>query len=114
MGTILSAHTALNLLMYMSSIGLFISGLFGSSENVALDRQKWVSGLILWLVYPIVTETLMNIKAKFFVKKTNKSDHRCLECDQQDEDLKKILPIVYHPKYNITFGGLEKVHPFDS
>lgn len=56
----------------------------------------------------------MNIKAKFFVNKTQKSDHRCLECDQQDEGIQKILPIVYHPKYNITFGGLEKVHPFDS
>ena len=24
------------------------------------------------------------------------------------------LPIVYHPDYNISFGGLEKLHPFDS
>ncbi len=24
------------------------------------------------------------------------------------------LPVVYHPDYNITFGGLEKLHPFDS
>lgn len=24
------------------------------------------------------------------------------------------LPIVYHPSYNITFWGLEKLHPFDS
>ena len=56
----------------------------------------------------------MNIKAKYFVSKTEKSDHKCLDCDQGDEGLKKILPIVYHPKYNITFGGLEKVHPFDS
>ncbi|RVE72433.1 hypothetical protein OJAV_G00042370 [Oryzias javanicus] len=24
------------------------------------------------------------------------------------------LPIVYHPDYNITFMGLEKLHPFDS
>uniref|UniRef100_A0A8C5HAQ3 Uncharacterized protein n=1 Tax=Gouania willdenowi TaxID=441366 RepID=A0A8C5HAQ3_GOUWI len=24
------------------------------------------------------------------------------------------LPIVYHPDYNITFIGLEKLHPFDS
>uniref|UniRef100_A0A3Q2C9H3 Histone deacetylase 11 n=1 Tax=Cyprinodon variegatus TaxID=28743 RepID=A0A3Q2C9H3_CYPVA len=24
------------------------------------------------------------------------------------------LPIVYHPNYNITFMGLEKLHPFDS
>ena len=56
----------------------------------------------------------MNIKAKFFVSKTLKSDHKCLECNQGDVGIKEILPIVYHPKYNITFGGLEKVHPFDS
>lgn len=24
------------------------------------------------------------------------------------------LPIVYHPEYNITFFGMEKLHPFDS
>jgi hypothetical protein len=24
------------------------------------------------------------------------------------------LPIVYHPKYNITLFGIEKLHPFDS
>lgn len=24
------------------------------------------------------------------------------------------LPIVYHPKYNITLFGVEKLHPFDS
>lgn len=24
------------------------------------------------------------------------------------------LPVVYHPRYNITFMGLEKLHPFDS
>ena len=24
------------------------------------------------------------------------------------------LPVVYHPRYNITLWGLEKLHPFDS
>ena len=24
------------------------------------------------------------------------------------------LPIVYHPIYNITFMGMEKLHPFDA
>lgn len=24
------------------------------------------------------------------------------------------LPIVYHPDYNVSFFGLEKLHPFDS
>lgn len=24
------------------------------------------------------------------------------------------LPIVYSPQYDITFGGLERLHPFDS
>uniref|UniRef100_A0A3Q1BUD7 Histone deacetylase domain-containing protein n=1 Tax=Amphiprion ocellaris TaxID=80972 RepID=A0A3Q1BUD7_AMPOC len=27
---------------------------------------------------------------------------------------KTCLPIVYHPDYNITFMGLEKLHPFDA
>ena len=29
-------------------------------------------------------------------------------------NFEKVLPIVYHPNYNITFCGLEKLHPFDS
>lgn len=56
----------------------------------------------------------MNIKAKFFATNTSKNDHKCLDCNQGGDSLKDILPIVYHPKYNITFCGLEKVHPFDS
>lgn len=24
------------------------------------------------------------------------------------------LPIVYHPQYNISFFGIENLHPFDS
>ncbi|KAF7650098.1 hypothetical protein LDENG_00131260 [Lucifuga dentata] len=24
------------------------------------------------------------------------------------------MPIIYHPDYNITFMGLEKLHPFDA
>lgn len=56
----------------------------------------------------------MNIKAKFFATNTSKFAHKCLDCDQGESHLKEVLPIVYHPKYNITFGGLEKVHPFDS
>jgi hypothetical protein len=28
------------------------------------------------------------------------------------EDVK--IPIIYSPKYNITFFGVEKLHPFDS
>lgn len=31
-----------------------------------------------------------------------------------DTDFKGKLPIVYHDVYNITFFGLEKLHPFDS
>ena len=29
-------------------------------------------------------------------------------------DDKHQLPIVYHPNYNITLFGIEKLHPFDS
>jgi len=70
MGTILSAHTAINMVIYLGSIGLFFSGIFGSSENVTRERLKWISGIILWFIYPIITETLMNIKAKFCVTRT--------------------------------------------
>lgn len=26
----------------------------------------------------------------------------------------RFVPIVYHPDYNISFMGLEKLHPFDA
>jgi histone deacetylase 11 len=29
-------------------------------------------------------------------------------------DSNQQLPIVYHPHYNITLFGIEKLHPFDS
>jgi hypothetical protein len=114
MGAMISGHTALNMVLYIYSIGLFFSGLFGSSDNIASARLKWIAGLIFWFVYPIITETLMNFKAKYFAKSTLKNEHKCLDCIQGEDGLKEIFPIVYHPKYNITFCGLEKVHPFDS
>lgn len=37
-----------------------------------------------------------------------------LPSSQQQCDSTQQLPIVYHPSYNITLFGIEKLHPFDS
>eukprot|EP00757_Euglenozoa_sp_SAG-D1_P009470 gene9469-3031_t len=33
---------------------------------------------------------------------------------QEDDYVRRKLPILYHPSYNITACGIEKIHPFDS
>jgi histone deacetylase 11 len=43
----------------------------------------------------------------------NKTNHRCCNI-HQDNLMSQVLPIVYNQRYNVTFCGLEKIHPFDS
>ncbi|MED6292047.1 Histone deacetylase 11, partial [Characodon lateralis] len=48
------------------------------------------------------------------VKADNESKKRFHHTDLYASIPPTCLPIVYHPDYNITFMGLEKLHPFDS
>lgn len=49
-----------------------------------------------------------------------RSDERCVSSlsAHRSELLadipRRFVPIVYHPDYNISFMGLEKLHPFDA
>ena len=33
--------------------------------------------------------------------------------DHRESATSDMIPIIYHPKYNITVFGLERLHPFD-
>lgn len=114
MGIYLSAHASLNGLFFLGSIAMFAVGLKGMSTlTEAQCQQIWIAGLVLFFVYPIVAEILFNIKSAICSRSISKANHRCLEC-QGEKELREYLPIVYSPRYNISFCGLEKVHPFDS
>src|SRR4051794_13788835 len=33
--------------------------------------------------------------------------------DQLDRRPRAMIPLIYHPRYNVTAFGLERLHPFD-
>ena len=55
-----------------------------------------------WLVYPVIIELCMRwlVSTKLQSYQLHVAPHQ--------------LPLVYCPSYNITAGGIEKLHPFDS
>ena len=111
MGSIVSFHTVINAVLCLGSIYLILDGAIGiSQEDHRLE--KWVPGVIAYLFYPVVTELLMNIKAQLCRNNTSRDNHKC-PCDLI-ETSKQVLPIVFHPRYNVSFLGLEKCHPFDA
>lgn len=58
----------------------------------------------------MILEILVNIKACLFMKRSNSKE----EHQKKHKCFKDKLPIIYHPDYNITACGLERLHPFDS
>ena len=54
----------------------------------------------------------MNIKA--MLRKNSHDSHMIGQNYEMENFSRKMLPIVYSPRYNISFCGLEKIHPFDS
>ena len=71
MGNMLSAHSFLNFILFLGSASITFHGLFGESGT----QKEWIFGLALWMLYPLITELLMNFKAKIFAYKTNKDEH---------------------------------------
>uniref|UniRef100_A0A8P4GI03 Histone deacetylase 11 n=1 Tax=Dicentrarchus labrax TaxID=13489 RepID=A0A8P4GI03_DICLA len=47
-------------------------------------------------------------------KEDNEGKRSCHRTELYSSVPRTCLPIVYHPDYNITFMGLEKLHPFDA
>jgi histone deacetylase 11 len=88
--------------MYWVIDGLcFCSGLafFIASFLYKFPYLCWVG--LLWIaVYPLLLEVLSNLLT-------------CLS-SKVEYSLEQQSRIVYSPSYNITFCGIEKMHPFDS
>ena len=61
---------------------------------------------------------LQTIESKFGSSHTVKTVESHAEADfiksQKFQKIDTKLPIVFHPDYDISFGGLEKLHPFDT
>ena len=66
-------------------------------------------GFILLFAFPLINELLLNVWATIA-----QSDEDPVMVKARFEQMKDVMPIVYSPGYNITAGGLEKLHPFDS
>lgn len=89
--------------MYAIIDGLcFIAGIVGFILCFAQNVPYYCPIPIAWIaIYPILNELIYDICAWIF-------GGRVL----YDTNLNS--RIVYHPSYNITFCGIEKMHPFDS
>jgi hypothetical protein len=95
-------YAFISMLTWVGSIAAFIIGL---TNHEAEKRYLWIIGLATFIFSPVVYETLLNFKG--FVRRSSLNEHNC-------RHLHEYYPIVYHPSYNITAGGLERCHPFDS
>ena len=88
--------------MYAVLDGLFfLAGIAGFVLCFTENKVAYLPVPIVWIVvYPIINEVIYNICSLVGEKTV------------YNESLNS--RIVYHPNYNISFCGLEKLHPFDS
>lgn len=99
-------HSLTKMSLFMGSLGVFAWGI-NVREKHPWGNKVWIAGLSTFLLYPFAIELILNTKASIYKGRLLKS-HACREI------FKGKFPICYHPSYNITFMGLEKIHPFDS
>ena len=100
----ISFHTLICMLEWIACIVGFICGLVKPKWWPPL----WYISLIMWLAFPIVNEVFLIFKGRIFRYRVKNSNY------SERHNLRNCAPIVYHPDYNMTFCGLEKLHPFDS
>ena len=99
----LSFHTFVCMVEWLASVTGFIYGLV----NTKWWPPLWYVSLIMFFAFPIVNEAFLMLKGRLL-------RYRVQDKNYLGEDLKKCIPIVYSPDYNMTFCGLERLHPFDS
>lgn len=85
-------------LCFLAGLGFFVA-CFVDQEH--LEPIYSLIGVGWIILYPIINEVIYNIFAS-----------ACSDRVVYDVGLKSRF--VYHPNYNLTFCGLEKLHPFDS
>ena len=83
-------------------------GLFG----YGFYSEKWLTflGIGLFIGFPILNELFLNTVALCQSEVNAAATRAKFEKVANDG----LFPIVYSPGYNITAGGFEKCHPFDS
>ena len=98
-------YTILDILTTLTLLGLFVYGCHAASY------QYIVGSLVAYFAYPLLYEPIYNLLAVLLYSESRyKEEHLRFH-----EDVRRVkVPIVYHPTYNITAGGIEKLHPFDS
>lgn len=80
----------------------FTAGIVGFILCFTQLQYVYIPIAIAWtLLYPLLIELIYNVFASFMGEKVVYNTSRSSR-------------IVYHPSYNLTFCGLEKLHPFDS
>ena len=92
-------------LLWCFSITMIVNGaLMDSSDDSflgELPKSFWIaSGVGLFFAYPLILEVLLTLFSLF--------------SSADPPDTKDRIPIAYHNSYNISAGGIEKLHPFDS
>ena len=87
----------------MIAVGLFIYGFYS---------EIWITwvGVALFFGFPILNEIVLNTVALCESEVDPVATKAKFEKIANDG----VFPIVYSPGYNITAGGFEKCHPFDS
>jgi len=68
-------------------------------------------GVIGYFIFPVLLEVGINLYSTLFFKQVQ----YLKELQKKESKMNKLkYPIVYHPGYNLTCFGFEKLHPFDS
>ncbi|EAR91698.2 histone deacetylase family protein (macronuclear) [Tetrahymena thermophila SB210] len=94
----------------LALFGIFITGL------VLLEWQIIVFPILIYILIPFLNELVYNCFAKllFTIEKEKKRMEQRYSQSELENKYIENLPILYHPSYNITACGIEKLHPFDS
>jgi hypothetical protein len=100
-------------LILLSCYILILYGIMTTDTSLRTFLITFGVGLIF--IYPIVLELFLYILTKIF----SQNENRLRTSHHEGHRLKfsinsNKLPICYSADYNITAGGIEKCHPFDS
>jgi histone deacetylase 11 len=71
-----------------------------------------VAGIVFYFVHPVLLDLIITAESFMLYPEFRRNSlHRRLHSQW---DVKPPSGLVYHPRYNLTFCGLENMHPFDS
>lgn len=91
--------------LWAASLTMIINGiLLSNTDSYIINSGSpalWlILGSLSYFLYPIIPEFLVTLISIFQ--------------DPSKPETANRIPIAYHPNYNISAGGIEKCHPFDS